>query len=154
MKTKLLIISAALLMSIFSYGQTEKNVPAVVKSSFTQKFPKATNVKWAKENDKEWEAEFKMDGRNYSANFDNTGAWMETEYKISANEIPGAVKTAIAKEFVSYKTDASEVSETAKGKVYEFVLSKGEEKMEAVFDPNGKLIKKLTIKEENEKEEK
>ena len=152
MKTSILIMVAALLLSINSFGQEVKDLPAGVKTAFTQKFPNATGVKWGKENAKEWEAEFKMAGKDYSANCDNAGAWMETEYKISTNEIPGAVKSAIAKEFAGYKTDVSEVSETAKGKVYEFVLSKGKEKMEAAFDLNGKLVSKKTVKEENKKE--
>ena len=147
-------MAAALLISLNFCGQEVKDLPSGVKTAFTQKFPNATGVKWGKENAKEWEAEFKMAGKDYSANFDNAGAWMETEYKISANEIPDAVKSAIAKEFAGYKTDESEVSETAKGKVYEFAFSKGEVKMEAAFDLNGKLISKETLKEENEKPEK
>jgi hypothetical protein len=153
MKTSILIM-AALLISLNFYGQEVKDLPAGVKTAFIQKFPNATGAKWGKENEKEWEAEFKMDGKDYSANFDNAGGWMETEYKISGKEIPASVTASIRKEFAGYKTDESEVSETVKGKVYEFVLSKGEVKMEAAFDLNGKLISKETVKEENEEEEK
>ncbi|MGB8491800.1 MAG: PepSY-like domain-containing protein [Bacteroidales bacterium] len=154
MKTSILILSAILLFSFTAFGQTGKDVPAPVKSAFSQKFSKAANVKWTRENDKEWEAEFKMDGKDYSANFDNAGIWMETEYKISSKEIPASVTASIGKEFAGYKTDVSEVSETEKGKVYEFVLSKGKEKMEAAFSSDGKLLNKELVKEDNEKEEK
>lgn len=154
MKTSILIMAAALLISLNFYGQEVKDLPAGVKTAFIQKFPNATGVKWGKENAKEWEAEFKMDGKDYSANFDNAGGWMETEYKINNKEIPSSVTASIGKEFTGYKIDESEVSETAKGKVYEFVLIKGEVKMEAAFDLNGNLISKETVKEENEEEEK
>jgi hypothetical protein len=137
MKTTILGLAAILLTSFTACGQSGKDVPATVKSAFTQKFSKATNVKWGRENDKEWEAEFKIDGKDYSANFDSTGVCMETEYKINAKEIPVSVISSIAKEFAGFKTDESEVSETVKGKVYEFVLSKGKEKMEAAFTNDG-----------------
>lgn len=154
MKSAILILSAALLFSFTTCGQSGKGVPPSVKSAFTQKFSKATNVKWGRENDKEWEAKFKMDDRNYSANFDNTGVWMETEYIISKKEIPVSVISSIAKEFPGYKTRESEVSETEEGKVFEFILSKGKEKMEVTFSIDGKLLTKEPVNEENEKEEK
>ncbi len=147
-------MAAALLISLNFYGQEVKDLPASVNTAFIQKFPNATGVKWGKENAKEWEAEFKMGDKDYSANFDNAGGWMETEYKISAKEIPASVTASIRKEFAGYKTDESEVSETEKGKVYEFVLSKGNEKLEVAFSNDGKLLRKESVKEENEEEEK
>jgi hypothetical protein len=154
MKTTILSLAAILLFSFTACGQSGKDVPAPVKSAFSQKFSGAANVKWSQENDKEWEAEFKMDGKDYSANYDNAGGWMETEYKISTKEIPASVTASIGKEFAGYKTDESEVSETEKGKVYEFVLSKGKEKLEVTFSNDGKLLSKEPVKEESEEEEK
>jgi hypothetical protein len=154
MKTSILIMAAALLISLNFYGQEVKDLPAGVKTAFIQKFPNATGVKWGKENAKEWEAEFKMDGKDYSANFDNAGGWMETEYKINNKEIPASVTTSIGKEFAGYKIDESEVSETDKGKVYEIVLTRGKEEIEVVYGLDGQLISKEPVKEENEEEEK
>ena len=133
----------------FSAGaQKSKDVPANVTAAFAKKFPKASGVKWGKEGDKEWEAEFKMDGREYSANFDNAGTWMETEYEITAKEIPAAVKATLDKESAGYKIKESEISESKDGKVYEFVLEKGKTGIELAIDPNGKVVKKEAEKEE------
>lgn len=145
MKTTMFLLSVFLILSFPVRGQNGQNVPEAVKTAFAKQFPNATNIKWSKENDREWEAEFKTDGKAYSANFNSEGKWLETEYKISSNEIPATVLSAIAKEFAGYKTEESEVSETAKGKVYEFILSKGEEKIEAAFRPDGNLLSKKLI---------
>ena len=153
MKTSALIISAFLLISFSASGQSEKNVPAKVATAFSQKFPDASKVKWGKESEKEWEAEFKMNEKDYSANFDNSGIWSETEYEITTKEIPAAVKATLDKEFVRYKVAKSEVSETQEGKIFEFALSKGIEKLEAAIDVAGKVLTKEPVKKEKEDEE-
>jgi hypothetical protein len=154
MKTSVLIISAALLMSFSACGQSGKDVPVNVKSAFTQKFPNASKVKWGKENEKEWEAEFKMDGKEYSANFDPSGTWVETEYEIEINEIPAVVKAAIDRESPGLKIVEAAVSETKDGKVFEVTAGKGKNAMEFVVDNNGVIKTKGLVKEEEEKEEK
>jgi hypothetical protein len=153
MKTSVLIISAVLIFSFSAYGQSEKNVPSNVATAFSQKFPDATKVKWGKEGDKEWEAEFNMNEKEYSANFDNSGVWKETEYEITAKEIPAAVRATLDKEFAGYKVAKSEVSETQDGKIFEFALSKDKEKLEAAIDAAGKVLTKEPVKKEKEDEE-
>lgn len=142
MKNLTLIISIAVLFSLSACGQKSNNVPENVKTAFNQKFPDATKVKWDKENDSEWEAEFKMDGREYSANFDNNGVWKETEYEINVKDVPETVKSAIDAEYAGYKIKESEISETTNGKVYEFELKKEEERLEVAIDMDGKIVKK------------
>jgi hypothetical protein len=165
MKTVITLFSALLIFSFSLSGQAvketkegkeakeNKEAPANVKSAFSQKFPAATKVEWGKEGDKEWEAEFKLNGKEYSANFDNAGKWMETEYEISAKEIPAAVKTTLDKESAGYKIEESVITETAELKAYEFVIAKGKDKMELIIDQSGKLVKKEIVKEEEEDED-
>lgn len=152
MKNLSLVGMALVLLSYTACGQEKKDVPKEVKTAFTERFATAIHVKWSKENDSEWEAEFKMDKKDYSANFSASGEWMETEYKISTDELPAAVKATIQKEFDGYKIEESELSETADGKMYEIELKKSDIEMEAIIDANGKLIKKETIKEDKEDE--
>jgi hypothetical protein len=154
MKTLVLIFSAVLLMDFSSYGQPGKAVPANVTDAFSRKFPAATKVEWGRESEKEWEAEFRMDGKEYSANFDNSGIWAETEYELTTKEIPAPVKAALDKESAGFKIKECAVSETVEAKLYEFVLSKGKEKLEVVIDPSGKVVtKELVTKEKEDKEE-
>jgi len=153
MKKQILILAAVVFIGFSACGQSDKDVPAPVKLAFSQKFSGATNVKWGKENDKEWEAEFKLGGENYSANFDNAGTWIETEYQISVKEIPAAVKTALDKESAGAKIKVSELTETKDGKSYEFVVGKGKNETELVIDNSGNVISKAQVKEENENDE-
>jgi hypothetical protein len=141
MKNLILVIAATALISLNVSAQKSKDVPASVKATFSQKFSKATDVKWGKEGKTEWEAEFKLDGKAHSANFDLKGAWIESEYAITASEIPAAVKTVIDKDYAGYKMKVSEVSETTKGKVYEFTFVKEKVKKDVALDVNGKAVK-------------
>ena len=141
MKNAILLISAACLISFSACGQKKTDVPANVRSAFEQKFPNAQKVKWDKENANEWEAEFKIDNKEYSANFNTSGQWMETEYEISTSEIPAAVNQTLSMDFAGYKVVEAEISETAAGKLYEFEIKKDKEKMEVAISPDGKLMK-------------
>ena len=134
-------------MAFTACGQ-KKNVPAKVKTAFSQKFPNATKVEWGRENAKEWEAEFKMDGKNYSANYDNNGNWMETEYRVSENELPSAVKSTLSSKYASSKILVAEISETKDGKVYEVLLKTNGEKSEVVLTTDGKVLKQKEEKDE------
>ncbi|QKG80690.1 PepSY-like domain-containing protein [Tenuifilum thalassicum] len=146
----LILISMILAVFSFSACGQKKDVPAKIKTAFEQKFPTAQKVKWDKENETEWEAEFKMNGKEYSANFSSDGKWMETEYEIEKSEIPQAVKQTLDNEFAGYDLEEAEISETTDGKVYEFALEKGETKMEVAITPDGKVVKKEVKKEDEE----
>ncbi len=141
MKKPILVFAIAAMFSLQACGQKE-NVPAKTESSFAQKFPDAKKVKWDKENMNEWEAEFKMNGKEYSANFDNVGKWMETEYEIKTSELPAAVKTTIENEFNGFDIEEAEVSETPGGKVFELQMEQDENEVEVAIAPDGKVIKK------------
>jgi hypothetical protein len=152
MKKPVLIMAAVILISISACGQTAKDVPATIKTTFSQKFPTASNVEWGRENDQEWEAEFKLAGKEYSATFDNAGVWMETEYEISMKEIPAAIKTTLDKESAGFKIGESVIAENKDGKVYEFLLIKGKIETELLIDFNGIVTKKEGVKKREEKE--
>ncbi len=152
MKNLFLISIVFAIFSFSACGQKE-NVPVKVKTAFEQKFPNATKVKWEKENDTEWEAEFRMNNNEYSANFDNKGNWLETEYEVEMKDIPEAVKSTLDNEFASYEIEVSEVSENAEGTFYEFELEKDETEMEVVIDQSGKVVKKEVETEDDEEDD-
>lgn len=140
-----------MILAVFSFsacGQ-KKDVPAKIKTAFEQKFPKATKVKWDKEKEAEWEAEFKMNGQEYSANFNSDGSWKETEYEIEKSAIPKKVKQTLNNEFAGYDIEETEISETTDEKVYEFALEKDETDIEVAISPDGRLVKKEVKKEDD-----
>lgn len=129
------------------------NAPQKVKDAFAQKFPSATNVEWEKESDTEWEAEFKLNGKEHSSNFMQDGTWVETEYEVTESEIPQVVMDALNTNFEGDEIEEMERSETADGTVYEFAIEKGESEMEVVIDANGKILKKENKQEDEEDED-
>ena len=152
---KLLSLSVMFLaFGVIACGQ--KNVPQPVNTAFSQKYPAAASVKWASEEANEWEAEFKLNGKEMSASFDNAGKWLESEAEIAAKELPAAVSGTIAKEFAGYKTDEISILETPELKGFEVGLKKGETVLEVVLDNAGKVLKKTDIskEEKDEKDEK
>jgi hypothetical protein len=142
-----------LVFTITSCGKSSKSketAPEKVQTAFKEKFPQATGVKWEKENDTEWEAEFNMLGKEYSANFNLDGQWQETEYEIAIQDIPTHIKASIDSTFIGYKIEEAEISEKGVEKTYEVKLEKNESTLEAVYDSNGVLVKQ---KEEDEKKD-
>ncbi len=154
-KVKILgTLALGLLMSsgMYAFGSGD-DAPKMVKDAFSKKFPTVKKVKWELENKTEWEAEFKMEGTEYSANFLEDGTWQETEHEIKRKSIPSNVKTTLDTEFSEYKIEEAELTDTPEGSVYEFELEKGEEKMEVAIDTNGKVVnKELKAGDDEDKE--
>ncbi|MDI1324385.1 MAG: PepSY-like domain-containing protein [Algoriphagus sp.] len=152
MKKYLTILSVSVMLSTGACAQehSDEEIPEAVKTAFSQKFYAAKKVSWDMESTTEWEAEFKLDGKDYSANFLTDGTWQETEHEIKKADLPEAIKQALAGDFAGYEIEEAEISEKANGSVYELAVEKGEEEWELVFDINGKLIEKKAIEAGNE----
>lgn len=135
MRKLFLMIVSILLISNNSFAGIP---PETVKKAFDQKFSKATNVKWGKENAKEWEAEFVYNGSKISANFNADGTWLETENKIAITDLPKTVTEAIRVNYAGWTITIAEKSETPdKGVIYKLVIKKEKEKKEVAFNEDG-----------------
>lgn len=141
---KLIMMStlfAAIGLAACAQGFDASKVPAAVKTAFAKKFPGAT-AEWGKENSKEYEAEFKLNGKSMSANFLTDGSWVETEAEISAAELPVAVKSAVEKKYPGaviskvFKIDNSKGEQT-----FEAEIKTGGKKKEVVLKADGTIIK-------------
>jgi len=151
MKNPALIMTLVVAIAMQSCGNKEDNrAPEKVKAAFNQKFPKAKKVEWEKENESEWEAEFKVDGEEYSANFSSDGEWMETEYEIKESEIPANIRAILNQNFTDYKIEEPEIAETPAGKSYEMEIEMGEEEFEVTIDSKGNLTKKKNSEEDED----
>ncbi len=152
MKTLIItLFSALFLLPAFSKDKkvSIEEVPSELKSAFAKQFPQATSVEWEMEKNNKWEAEYKTNGVEYSVCYDANGKWIETEQEISMKDVPEIIKATLAKEFVGYKVEDPELSETASGKAYKFELEKGKVELEVSIDLTGKV---LSQKEEDENE--
>ncbi len=149
---KVTITAVSLVLLFVLACDADKKVPEKVKTSFEQKFPDAKNVAWDMENDTEWEAEFTMNGVDYSSNFTVAGEWTETEFEMKITELPEVVQTLINSDYSGYNIEAIESSETKEGVVYEIALEKEEINIELSISKEGVLLNKVTV-EENEGDE-
>ena len=149
---KLTLTAVGLALLLVHACDVDKKVPEKVKTSFAQKFPDAKNIEWAMENDTEWEAEFTMNGVEYSSNFTVDGEWTETEFEIKITELPEAVQIVLNSNYSDYNIEGIESSETKEGVVYEIALEKGENNVELSISKDGVILNKVTV-EENEEDE-
>ena len=149
---KLTLTAVGLALLLVHACDVDKKVPEKVKTSFEQKFPDAKNVEWDMENDTEWEAEFTMNGVEYSSNFTVAGEWTETEFEMKITELPEAVQIVLNSNYSDYNIEGIESSETKEGVVYEIALEKGENNVELSISKEGVVLNKVTV-EENEEDE-
>lgn len=136
---KILIALSIVLVSVIAYTSfAGVTPPAAVLKGFSEKFPKATEVKWGMETKTEYEADFKVDGKSMSANFKDDGTWVVTESAVAQKDLPGGIM-----EYINKNIPGAVIKETAKlempgGKVNYEVEIKGDD---YIFDETGKFIK-------------
>jgi hypothetical protein len=99
-----------------------KSMPAAVQKAFEARFPAASQVHWGKESRKEYEAEFLLNGKSVSANFDLNGKWIETESIISKEELPQPVLASILRQYPDAKYKTVEKVEMPGKTQYEMTL--------------------------------
>jgi hypothetical protein len=117
-------------------------VPKAVENAFKTKFTNAQEVKWGKENKNEYEADFKMEGKTYSANFLKNGQWKETESEISITELPESVKKSYNIKHSNAAIKIISKIETATGNLqYEIEYKAAGKTKELVYNDQGIIIK-------------
>ncbi len=127
-------------------------VPASVTSAFKAKFPTATKVSWEMEKT-EYEANFKLNSEEVSANFDNIGKWMETETEIKVSALPTAIQSSLKKDFEGYKiNEASKIESVKNGNCYEAEVEKGEETFDVLYSADGKVLSKTKVEGKEKKD--
>ncbi len=144
-----MILSVFLLAFSFT-ACSQSKVPKAVKTAFNKKFPTVKKVDWDKEGTAQWEAEFKLNKKDMSANFDNRGNWKETETELENNAVPAVVLDVLKTQFAGYKIKEAALTETPEYSAYEIVIKQGERKIEVTIDKTGKLLSKENAGEDND----
>ncbi len=151
MKKVIYLLLTAALMSNAACAQkiAADKIPPAVLSAFKANFPTATKISWEMESANEYEAGFKLNGEEVSANFDNTGRWLETETEIKTSALPDAVQAALAKDFAGFKIEETSKIESVKNEsCFEAEIEKGEESFDVLFAPDGVMLSKTKMEEE------
>ena len=141
MKKLILFMLVTFLSASVLYSQ-KLNVPDTVKSTFNTMFPNAADIKWGKENAKEYEADFKLNEVQMSANISVDGIWMETETTIDITALPEAVTDGITRDFPKAKIlRAAKIDKADKNIIYETVIKEsGHKKKEVEYDEKGNKV--------------
>lgn len=130
------------LICAYATSFAQSNAPVAVTTAFNQKFPNATNVKWDKETDHEYEASFDWKGVKHSANFSDTGEWLETESPTTFSQLPEKVQTAFNASHKGATIKVIAKIETSKGTTkYEVEIKQGIKTVEFFYDANGNELK-------------
>jgi len=137
-----IILTALVLLCAAVSSSAQSKTPQAVSDAFNKKFPNATKVKWEKENAKEFEASFNLKGVDYSANYSDTGEWMETESTIAFNDLPNSVKATFNASHPNAKVKEVAKIETSKGQIqFEVELKQGMKTVEFLYNSDGTEIK-------------
>jgi len=144
MKSFLMFVCFIVSFATISCAQkvNEKDLPAPVKTAFNNKYPGAANIKWGKENAKEYEAEFKLNNNNVSANFKDDGSWVETETIIAVTDLPVSVSTAIKTKYPrSSVTKAEKLEKPGNKTLYEVFIKINGKTKELELNADGNFAK-------------
>jgi len=121
--------------------QAQLKVPVVITSAFSKQFPDAMNMKWGKENAKEYEVEFQSKNIKMSANYDLQGNWRETETEITIKDLPEAVVQSIHTKYPGSVISGADKIEKPGGKIiYEADIKTNGKKKEVELFEDGKFL--------------
>jgi hypothetical protein len=152
-KTLILITLTVFLLNTYAQenkkGEKKVDVPELVKKAFAAKYQKVTKVEWSLEKQGKYEAEFKLDKHEMSANFDEKGNQLDVETIIKKSELPQSIIASLTKDYAAYKIYAVEKNDANGSITYEVKTKKDKTKYELVFDSNGKFLKQVTNKKKD-----
>ena len=133
-----------ILILLFAVGTTfaQTKVPTAVKEAFAKAYPKATEVKWDKENKNEYEANCKNENVVMSLVYNAKGELLETETEIPVTDFPTKVIEHIHKLYPTAIITGGDKIVTNIGVVsYEADLTIGKKKIEKQFAADGSFVK-------------
>ena len=142
---KNLILFAFTAIISVGYAQSKKNedVPKMVTQAFEKEYPN-TKVSWDIEKDGGFEAEFKLNGKNASADYNKNGTKLATEIEITQSELPKAVLTYLSTNHPKNKIKEVAKIIDSKGVItYEAELKIDGENKDLLFDAKGNFLKMM-----------
>ena len=136
-KTFLLLAIGFTAITATAQKVKETDVPAEVKAAFTKNYPYVKAKGWEKE-DGNYEVEFDSNKNEMTLVIDRKGNVVQTETEIKVSELSKIITDYCAKNYAGKKIKEASKIVDAKGVItFEAEI----EKMEVLFDANGKFIK-------------
>lgn len=136
---KILII--ALLVAFNCQKGVKAQAPEAVKKTFQAKYPGENDPDWHKDDKGYYEANFKIDGIKYRADFNEDGSWVETETSIDKDELPEAIQKVIKEKYKDEDiTEIEKVESASKGLFYDVEFKQKGKNKDVEFRANGSII--------------
>jgi hypothetical protein len=140
MKKKFLMGIALIVSgSVLAQDLKSKDVPQIVKTALTKKYPAASKVNWEKEKGN-YEANWGgKSGEDNSAVFTPAGMFVEIVKAIPVSSLPVTIAPYVATHYKGAKIkEAGKVTDAAGKTMYEAEIKGGD----LIFDEKGNFIKK------------
>ena len=128
---------------VFAGNIKESSVPAVVKSYVLKSYPRVSPVEWNyEEKGNYYNAEFKIDGANYSLDISPEGTLINSTNEIAAVQLPAAANAYIAKQFPGFQVKEARKL-VRRGSTYSEADIHGQNSTQMLtFSESGKLLDK------------
>lgn len=140
MKNVILSLTILCSVSLFAQKAKKSSIPASVKEAFAKEFP-SVKAKWGMENGG-YEAEFKLNGVDASAVYDQVGHRTELEVDINIKDLQASILEYVKKNYpTSTVKEAAKITDDKKVITYEAEIKKDGKSYDILFDANGKFIK-------------
>jgi hypothetical protein len=126
-----------LLFSSYAIAQkvNEKDIPAIVKSTFLKSYPNQNNVKW-----ENYEASFTVFKTEHAVLLDSNGTILETEEEISVKKLPAKALAYIQQNYKNKQIKEAAVITDAHGTItFEAQVNA----IDLIFDKQGTYIKSI-----------
>ena len=143
---KKVILLAAIAISSVGCAQSKENkeVPKVVTEAFAKEYPN-TKVDWDIEEDG-FEAEFKLNGKEVSADYDKNGNKLATEIEITESELPASALTYLKTNYPKSKIkETAKITDSTNVVTYEAEIKIDGKNSDLLFDANGRFLKIVQV---------
>lgn len=115
--------------------------PEAVKKTFQKMYPGEDDPDWHKDDHGYYEANFKIDGIKYRADYNADGTWVETETSIDEDDLPKAIQKVIKEKFDDEEiTEVEKVQSAAKGLFYDVEFKRKGKNKDVEFKADGTII--------------
>ncbi|UII19517.1 PepSY-like domain-containing protein [Fulvivirga ligni] len=141
MNTIKILLNVLLFVSISACSQAQGDIPKEVKEAFEKKYPSHKDVEWNVDDHGFYEADFKLDGEKYRADFEKSGVWVETENSIKYDDLPDVVKDVIKEGYDKDEiTEIEHVQNAEKGEFFDVEFKRKGKNKDVMITPSGKII--------------
>lgn len=143
MKNRNLVLGTFAFLGVVTVSAQDMNpndVPSELRTAFDRAHPNAGDVEWERDGES-YKVEFEIDRQDQEVWYAADGKAAKTEKEIGENDLPQAIRSAIAGKYADYKIDSIEMTEADGSATYEVELEKGwDDERQVVFDAEGKVL--------------